>query len=350
VQVARLRVARVPVLQPCAGSAGATLRWGGGSGAYGGTGVGRWLLGGLGDEQGAASRRSARVDGKIDHALDAALDRLYELVAGKLGADPALAKLQMDAQQGVEEPRTHKRLQLAVEDAVDQDPRFAAELGQLLQQIQAFGPPNVGRSTTVRADRRGIAAGGNVVQSRGNQFGHRFGALGAVMVVLIGAVTFIYYQSTHGGPSAAEVVYQQQVLATCEQAHGVLSADHGEVMRLSPNFGGITDPRQMAIIDKTALLRVLDNNLVQVQAAFAQLDQRDIPPSLRDRKKAVDQALAGWVTSSQEHIRTVQTTVRDGMNLAQLQQTLPQALQGPDVTQTRLVSAMSDLAGKTCSI
>jgi hypothetical protein len=222
----------------------------------------------------------------------------------------------------------------------------------VLQQIQEFGPPDVGRYTTVRADRKGIAAGGNVVQSRGNQFGHRFGALGAVMVVLIGAVTFIYYLSTHGGPTASEVAYRQQVLATCEQAHGVLSANHGEVMRLSPNFGSITDPRQMVSVDKTALLGVLNNNLAQAQAAFAQLDQREVPPSLRNRKKAVDQMFDEWVTSRQQDIRTAQTNVWDGMNLAQLQQTFPAAVKGkdPDVTQTLLVSAMSDLAGKACGI
>jgi hypothetical protein len=64
--------------------------WGSEMEPYRGTGVGRWLLGGLGDER-AASRWA--VDGKIDHTLDVTTDRLYELMSGKLGADPALAKL-----------------------------------------------------------------------------------------------------------------------------------------------------------------------------------------------------------------------------------------------------------------
>jgi hypothetical protein len=143
-----------------------------------------------------------------------------------------------------------------------------------------------------------------------------------------------------------------------------LSADYsGRVLRFSPNVADLTDPRQMAVVDKAALLGVLNDKLAQVKAAFGQLDQREVPPSLRDRKKAADQAFAAWLTSFQQGISTVQAGVRDGMNLAQLQQqdgkslaelqkVVPGSMQGeePDITRTLLVSAMSDLAGKTCSI
>jgi len=179
-----------------------------------------------------------------------------------------------------------------------------------------------------------------------------------VVLIVAVAVTSIYYLNSHnGGPSAREAAYQQQVLTTCDQAHGVLSADHsGEVVRPSLDAmihgGGVTDPRQMIIINKAALLDVLENDLTQVKAAFAQLDQRNVPPSLRDRKNAVDQAFSGWAASFQQDINAAQTTVRDGMNLAQLKPTFMEAMQGKsqDVTRTRLVAAMSELAGKTCSI
>jgi hypothetical protein len=292
-----------------------------------------------------ARRAAGRVDGDIDQALDLAMDRLYALVFSKLGADPALARLQADAQRGVEDPRTHKRVQLAVEDAVDQDPRFAAELGQLLQQVQALGAPGVGNATRVRADRKGMAAGGDIIRGgRHNQVGHRFGALGAVIVVLIGSVTFLYYLNTHGGPPADEVAYQQQVLATCKEAYGVLSADRStEYVRNPPTA---TDFE----IDKAALLDVMRDDLAQVKAAFAHLGQREVPPSLRDRKKAVDQAFTRWVASFQQEIRTAQAKVPDGMDLFQFNQTFRATVQGknPDVTLTRLASAMNDLAGKHC--
>jgi hypothetical protein len=324
-----------------------------------------------------ARRAAGRVDGEIDRALDMAMDRLYALVLDKLGADPALKKLQTDAKRRVKDPRTHTRVRLALEDAAEQDPRFAAELDKALQQVQdprfavelkqmlqhsqAFGAPGKNMPTEVRADRRGMAAGKNIttrVSGRG-QIGHRFGALGAVMVVLIVAVTLIavYYLHSHEGPSASEVEYQQQAFTTCQQAHGVLSADHsGEVLRPSlaamTSGAGITDPRQMILINRTALLDMLENDLTQVKAAFAPLDQHDVPPSLRGRKSAVDQALAEWTTSFRQDIHAAQTTVQDGMNLAQLNPTFVEAMQGQgqDVSRTRLVAALSELAGKTCSI
>jgi hypothetical protein len=294
-----------------------------------------------------ARRAAGRLDGEVDRALDEAMDRLYALVFGKLAADPALTRLQADAQRGVEDLRTQKRVQLAVEDAVDQDPRFAAELRQALQRVQALETSSVRR---VKASGKSIAVGGEFT---GNHVGHRFGALGAVTVVLIGALTFLYYQSTHGGPPASEIAYQQQALATCEQAHAVASANHLlDIFRSSPvDFsGGPNEPRFG--VDKAALMDLMNNNLVQIKTIFAQFDQREVPSSLADRKKTVDQAFAVWVTSAEQDMRTVKATVRDGMSFDQLQHAFMAAGlgNGPNVTYTRFIGAMSDLAGKTCTI
>ena len=64
-----------------------------------------------------ARRVGGRVDGQVDEALDAGVDRLGELVAGKLGADPALVKLESEAAAGEVSQRTRDRVRLAVEDA-----------------------------------------------------------------------------------------------------------------------------------------------------------------------------------------------------------------------------------------
>ena len=73
---------------------------------------------------------------QIDGALDAGVDRLGELVAGKLGADPALVKLESEAAAGEVSQRTRDRVRLAVEDASEDDPGFATAVADALRQLQ----------------------------------------------------------------------------------------------------------------------------------------------------------------------------------------------------------------------
>lgn len=84
-----------------------------------------------------ARRLGDRVDGKVDQVLDASVDRLADLVLTKLGAEPAIAQMREEAAQGVDNERTKRRVQLAVEDAVERDERFAEELRALVEQIRS---------------------------------------------------------------------------------------------------------------------------------------------------------------------------------------------------------------------
>ena len=45
-----------------------------------------------------ARRVGRHADAKVDRALDAGLRRLHELVAGQIGADPALLKLETETE------------------------------------------------------------------------------------------------------------------------------------------------------------------------------------------------------------------------------------------------------------
>lgn len=117
----------------------------------------RWL---------AARGRAAepRLDGQVDSVVDAAVDRLggklHDLVAGRLSADPTMTKLADEASQGANEPseRTKARVALAVEDAAEQDPGFAAAIEDLLRQLKEAQ----GAGTAVSASDGGVAAGGDV--------------------------------------------------------------------------------------------------------------------------------------------------------------------------------------------
>jgi hypothetical protein len=83
-------------------------------------------------------RVGRRVDTEVDQVLDAGLDRLHDVVAAKLGGDPALEKLRSEAgESGEVGPRTQARVRLALEEAVEQDPAFAAEFEAAVAQVQA---------------------------------------------------------------------------------------------------------------------------------------------------------------------------------------------------------------------
>jgi hypothetical protein len=69
-----------------------------------------------------AGRAARRADGAVDQAVDAGVDRVGELILTKLGGDPAVDRLQVEAgEQGTVSDRTAKRVELAVEEAAEQD-------------------------------------------------------------------------------------------------------------------------------------------------------------------------------------------------------------------------------------
>lgn len=88
-----------------------------------------------------AARRAQHLgDGlgtETDQMLDKALGALHRLIAEKLPGDPALAQLQNETERdGKPNPRTEQRVQLALEDAVEQDPHFARLLDALIKEAE----------------------------------------------------------------------------------------------------------------------------------------------------------------------------------------------------------------------
>jgi len=114
-------------------------------------------------------RVAGRVDAEVDQVLDASLDRLHEVVVGKLGRDPSVEKLHAEVEQsGAASPRTQDRVRLALEDATEGDSDFAAALQAALTRVQTVqgaggaraGHQGVAISGDVRADHGGVAFGG----------------------------------------------------------------------------------------------------------------------------------------------------------------------------------------------
>jgi hypothetical protein len=117
-----------------------------------------------------AKRVGDRLDHETDQALDAGLDRLHHVIAEKLHGDKVLIKLDREVSEtGTATPRTQQRIRLALEDAVDEDPDFAARLAAIVQHLNgehgrasalATGDnaTAIAGDATICADRGSIAA------------------------------------------------------------------------------------------------------------------------------------------------------------------------------------------------
>jgi hypothetical protein len=102
-----------------------------------------------------AGRVGKKVDGLTDEVIDASAQKVRDLVMAKLGGDPALAKLAAEAAQtGDAGDRTRSRVQLALEEAAEEDAEFAASLRSTVPS----GAVSVAGNVT--ADHGGIAIGG----------------------------------------------------------------------------------------------------------------------------------------------------------------------------------------------
>ncbi|MFD6822746.1 hypothetical protein ACFWC5_20555 [Streptomyces sp. NPDC060085] len=88
---------------------------------------------------GKARRVAGRADAEVDQVLDAGMDRVHEVVAARLGTDPALEQTVSEAasEQGEVSSRTRTRLQLALEEQTEQDPAFATALQEAVAAVQA---------------------------------------------------------------------------------------------------------------------------------------------------------------------------------------------------------------------
>jgi len=123
-----------------------------------------------------ARRAAGRLDAEVDEVIDAGLDRLHEVVAARLGADPVLEDLRDEADQaaggdGRVSELTRQRVELAIMAAGRKDDSFGQVVTDLVTQIReaertAGGSLVAGAGSAVftgaanaRADNGGIAFG-----------------------------------------------------------------------------------------------------------------------------------------------------------------------------------------------
>jgi hypothetical protein len=89
---------------------------------------------------GKARRAGKQLDGVADQMVDASAVRLRDVLLRKLGGDSSVQRLQLEAAEtGEVSDRTRQRVTLALEDAVEQDTQFAAELESALAEAEKNG-------------------------------------------------------------------------------------------------------------------------------------------------------------------------------------------------------------------
>lgn len=113
-----------------------------------------------------AQRVAKRADVQVDEILDSSLDRLHETVKRKLGADPALDRLEIEAAEGALSARTEQRVALALAEATDQDEEFGRAIDVLVEEIERRRPditrPSAGHQANGNLNSTVIQAGGDV--------------------------------------------------------------------------------------------------------------------------------------------------------------------------------------------
>lgn len=113
-----------------------------------------------------ARRIAGRADAVVDQGLDAGMDRLHEMVAGKLGLDPAWQQLESQAGSDLEAvkvpERTSERVRLALLDEVEKDPGFGTGLEELVARLQVLEEQSgTGVTSVMASGERAIATGGD---------------------------------------------------------------------------------------------------------------------------------------------------------------------------------------------
>jgi hypothetical protein len=101
-------------------------------------------------------------DEAVDSAIDASMERLYNLVYQNLAPDPVTRALESEAKNGKISEGTRRQLELSLKKAMEQDVEFAEKVFQLSHVLQSStGAPN----RTHEVDAR-LRIGGNLSMKR----------------------------------------------------------------------------------------------------------------------------------------------------------------------------------------
>ena len=141
--------------------------------------------------------------------------------------------------------------------------------------------------------------------------------------------------------------YQNQVLATCEQVHKLLTTEHNEIFNFdAPDRP--TSPNDLVHVNKDLLLQVLESNLSRARISFDELNKKPVPAELTAQHAAALTAQNDWYASFEQVTKAVREKLPRNPTLTKVLEL--GTLTGSLEANTRLNSAMTTLAGKNCQV
>jgi hypothetical protein len=161
------------------------------------------------------------------------------------------------------------------------------------------------------------------------------GILAGIAAVMSGAWAIFHQESTEVAD------YQSQVVATCQQVHKVLAAEHNEVF--VPGLGNPGDPQ----VRRDVFLQVLDSNHAQARIAFDALNQRDVPQDLKESQANAVAAQRAWFAEVEKLKRTIIRFPRTAPASKFQELSASSAISEASAT---LNATMTALAGKNCQV
>ena len=177
--------------------------------------------------------------------------------------------------------------------------------------------------------------------------GSRLAKIAAVVGIAVGLATIISISWTilHKEKDPGIDAYRQLVLASCQQVHDVLAAEHNEVLEVRLNPGS-DNPTDMFRVKKGPMLAVMGSNLAQSREIFGGLEQHDVPDQLAEPRTKAIQAQKDWYKAFDQTIALVRKRFPDRGTLTRFNDVGAQA---PIATaNVKLNNAMTALAGENC--
>ncbi len=173
------------------------------------------------------------------------------------------------------------------------------------------------------------------------------GILASVATIVAVAWTILHREDKGGGGKNVVGEYQNQVLATCEQVHKILTTEHNEIFIFDPANGG-TSPNDLVRVNKDLLLQVLESNLARSRILFDDLNKEPVPAALSAERATALAAQKDWYASFEQLTKAVRQKLPPNPTLTKVLEL--GTLTGSQEANTRLNSAMNKLAGKNCQV
>ncbi|WP_412537957.1 hypothetical protein R8Z50_19040 [Longispora sp. K20-0274] len=147
---------------------------------------------------GKAQRVGRRINGLTDQALDAAVDRVWAVVAPKLGADPVVQELVAESRDTGDAPLALRiRAGQVLQKAAREDPQFAADLQAAVPAEEGQAQPATVNSGVMTGN---ISAGGNVnVSNKVITYAKHNPGIAFFIVVVLGAGLWLLGKALSGG-------------------------------------------------------------------------------------------------------------------------------------------------------